>query len=327
MRETKGLDMNALGSAGGEPPRRRPFESSDAPPSFFGSSEFQRILWFAGLLVFLTLFALYAVNRAKLARTPQAVEAEPPQPDPAPTPEAIDAQRVKMATLFEGALNDTKNGDDFLETEGYRRLIQILTAYSPEEVTARTARTVDHAALLAQPDAYRGEFVRARGVMSHMFTEKLAEPVFGVRDVYRGFLAEADGSVGLFFDLPTPPPDFDMRRGAVDVEGIFYRTVRYENQRGELKEVPYVLARNMKAVESAPAHHLGFLADHTAAVLVGMALAIFCVRLLMYLAQRRRGRARRTVPAGAGSFRDMFDEKLREERRRAGGLPPPPPPA
>lgn len=311
--------------SGGEPPRRRPFESSGPPPSFFGSTEFQRILWFAGLLAFLTLFALYFAGRAKQASEPKPAEAPPP---PALlSPQSLDEQRAKLLTMFEGALGDTQNGDDFEETQGYRRLIQTLTAYSPEEVSARATRSLDYAAFMAQPDAYRGEFVRVRGVVSHMFTEKLREPIFDTTDVYRGFLADADGSIGTFFDLPTPPPRFDMRREAFDVEGIFYRTVRYENQRGEFKEVPYVLARNMREVESAPAHHMGFLSDHTAVLLVGMALAIFCVRLLMYLAQRRRGRARPTPPAGAPNFRDMFDEKLREERRRSGGLPPPLPPA
>ncbi len=318
--------MTSPQTSGSEPPRRRPFESSERQPLFFGSTEFQRILWFAGLLVFLTLFALYFAGRAKPASPAPPVEAQP-SPAPLLSPQSLDEQRAKLSTLFEGALGDTKNGDDFKETPGYRRLIQTLTAYSPEEVSARATRSLDYTAIMAQPDAYRGEFVRVRGVVSHMFTEKLREPLVDVHDVYRGFLAEADGSIGTFFDLPTPPPDFDMRRGAMDIEGIFYRTVRYENQRGEIKEVPYVLARNMRTVESAPAHRMGFLSDHTAAVLVGMALAIFCVRLLMYLAQRRRGRARPTVPASAPNFRDMFDEKLREERRRSGRLPPPLPPA
>ncbi len=318
--------MTSPQTSGNEPPRRRPFESSGGQSSFFGSTEFQRILWFAGLLVFLTLFALYFAGRAKQAKQPpQPVEAPPP-PELL-SPQSLDEQRAKLSTLFEGALADSQNGDDFKETPGYRRLIQSLTAYTPEEVSARATRTLDYTAFMAQPDAYRGEFVRVRGVVSHMFTEKLREPIFDVTDVYRGFLAEADGSIGTFFDLPTPPPGFDMRRGAIDVEGIFYRTVRYENQRGEIREVPYVLARNMREVESAPAHHMGFLGDHTAALLVGMALAIFSVRLLMYLAQRRRGRARPTVPASAPNFRDMFDEKLREERRRSGRLPPPLPPA
>jgi hypothetical protein len=318
--------MTSPQTSGNEPPRRRPFESSGGQSSFFGSTEFQRILWFAGLLVFLTLFALYFAGRAKQAN-------QPPQPVEAPPPpellsqQSLDERRAKLSTLFEGALGDTQNGDDFKETPGYRRLIQSLTAYSPEEVSARATRTLDYTAFMAQPDAYRGEFVRVRGVVSHMFTEKLREPIFDVTDVYRGFLSEADGSIGTFFDLPTPPPGFEMRRGAIDVEGIFYRTVRYENQRGDIKEVPYVLARNMREVVSAPAHHMGFLSDHTAAVLVGMALAIFCVRLLMYLAQRRRGRARPTVPGSAPNFRDMFDEKLREERRRSGRPPPPLPPA
>lgn len=295
-------------------------------PSFVGSTEFQRILWFAGLLAFLTIFALYMVKRD--ATPPETTAAVAVQPAPVPlSPEALEERRTKLATLFEGALNDTRNGDDFKETEGYRRLLQVLMGYAPDDVTARATRDLDHAAFLAEPDAYRGEFVRVRGVMSHMFTEKLQQPIFGLQDVYRGFLAEADGSTGVFFDLPTPPPGFDMRRGAIDIEGIFYRTVRYETQRGEFREVPYVLARNMRPVESAPAHHTGFLREHTVAALVTMALAILCVRLLMYWAQRRRGRARRTPPASAPDFRDMFDEKLREKHRNSGGLPPPLPPA
>src|SRR5262245_62059526 len=97
------------------PPRRRPFASSEPPQSFFGSSEFQRILWFGGLLAFVGLFALYVTSRAKHRTEDVAVQAPPPVEL---SPEALEERRTKLSTLFEGALVDTKNGDDFLETEG-----------------------------------------------------------------------------------------------------------------------------------------------------------------------------------------------------------------
>ena len=48
----------------------------------------------------------------------------------APTPER--AQTLSM--MFQGALEDTKNGDGFRESSGYSNLLRELASYTPEDI-------------------------------------------------------------------------------------------------------------------------------------------------------------------------------------------------
>jgi hypothetical protein len=304
-------------------PARRPFQDAPAPESFHRSPEFQRLIWFASLLVFIALFVVYLLQSTpSIGVTPATTDAHS-SAAPAPlSPAELEARQSKLRTLFEGSLSDTQNGDEFRETQGYWRLLQILTSYTPEEVSQRATRTLDYGSVLHDPDAWRGEFVSVRGIMAYMYAQKLVEKVFGIGDVYRGFLTDADGENGVVFDLPSPPPAFEMRRSPVDIEGILYRTARYETEKGKVRVVPYILARNMRVVEHPRVGATGFLQDHGGTLLVLMGLAIFGSRLLMYVIQRRRQhRAPARVNRHVG-FHEMFEAKQREERRSTGPHPP-----
>lgn len=324
-------------------PPRRPFQDAPAPEPFHRSPEFLRLIWFSCLLAFVGLFVVYLLQSTpRTTRAPIAADATAGAVPSELTPEALEARRTKLRTLFEGALSDTQNSQEFRESQGYWRLLQILTSYTPEEVAQRATRRLDYAAALRDPDAWRGEFVTVRGVMAFMYADKLHSKVFGIEDVYRGFLTDADGENGLVFDLPNPPPAFEMRRSPIDIEGIFYRTALYETEsvRGWpafqvhsmplvvvvlptwIRVVPYILARNMRVVENPQVGPTGFLQDHGGTLLILMGLAIFMARLLMYVFQRR---ARRRAPARLdrhADFHAMFEAKLREERRASGPRPP-----
>ena len=304
---------------------RRPFEHlrDAAPESFVGSTEFQRILWFAGLAAFLALFALWVLGReqaASVENQPAAEAARPP-----PTPAELEARRNELYGAFEGALSDSANGDDFAETPGYLRLVTIVASFSPDEVHARVRRRVDYAKAIAEPDLWRGEFVTARGLMSWMGAEKLSRPILGIHDVWRGVLTDPDPDApdGIVIDLVTDPPPFEERSTVVDVEGVFYRTVKFENRRGEIKEAPYLIARNFRVVDTKETRPASFLRDHTGATLIGMAVVFGLTRLLMYFFQRRNRKrpVSRTRPA-ATDFHAMFEKHRRAEDRRAGPRPP-----
>lgn len=307
------------------PPDRRPFSEPTASKPFLRSPEFQRIVWFSTLLLFVGAFATYTLLRDKAA-----VDATTPAGTVAPvaarTAEDAVRRRGELSALFEGALLDSENATDFAETEGYHRLIRLVAAFTPEAVHERVQPTVDPAALLLQPDAYRGDFVQIRGVINHMTAEKLRAPVLGIHDVYRGFLGDGDGRPRAVFDLVDHPGTFDARRDPMDVEGVFFRTVRYETKKGEFIELPYLIARNITKVDSVPPHHSRFLRDHTAEIVIGIGLAILAARLLMYWMQRSKRRSGSPPRARPPDFRDLFEAKMREEAR-ASGKPPKTPPA
>jgi heme exporter protein D len=306
---------------------RNPFEGMPEPAPFHRSPEFQRFVWLALGLVVVGIVGLY------FASGPQHQQAA--ALPPLLGPQEREAREQRLSTIFEGSLADTSNGQDFVETTGYRRLLQILMSYPSEEVSRRAVRKLDWAASMADPDAWRGEFVWTRGLIAELWASKLRDPLFGTSDVYQGILTQADASEGIFFDLVGElPAGISLRNAPIDVQGIFYRTARYTTSKpenlkepspyrtktpeGEVQEIPYLLLKTMRPVEKPRSNVAGFLQDHTAAALVGLALAIAAARLLMYVFQRRSRRPVAAPRAKGAGFRELFEKKLREKNRTAG---------
>ncbi len=301
---------------------------SSAPP-FARDPALFRLVFFAILLVLVVGFALLYANRtqqevsstAAVERARQNLPASELSPD---TPEAqAVANRERIATLFEGALSDTSNGMDFAQTAGYRRLIGIIRKSSAEEFATRPKGILDYEKALRDPDAFRGEYVRARGLVVKLEAQKLWTPIDDLEDIYRGFLCDADGSEGIVFDVPERPGDVPVRSDAVDVEGIFYRTVRYETRRGEKKEIPYLLAKNVLRVETKEREGGAFNGPSPLAIgLLVLAMGIGIV--IGYLARRSSRRPTAATLRKAG-FREMFEQKLKKEGIRPGPKSPPDP--
>jgi hypothetical protein len=298
-------------------PRRRPFEGQGSPEPFHRSPEFLRFIWLAGGLAVVVLMVFYAasIGGKKITR------AQAPVPAAAPLQADVDpmGRSVRLSTLFEGALVDSHNGEGFAETEGYRKLLQTLSTYPTDQVDKLATRKLDWTAATTDPDAWRGEFVWTRGVIAHRWAERLRSPVFGAQDVYRVILTDGDGSEGVVVDMLEEPPAVALQSDPVDVQGIFYRTVRYPAVgQKEDRVAPYLLAKSMRAVERPKRNVGGFFQDYGAMALAGMALAIGAARLLIYVFQRRSRRLRpppRPAPVG---FQKMFENRLREGDRSSG---------
>jgi hypothetical protein len=245
---------------------------------------------------------------------------EPPQVEPAQqAPDAererrLEANRARFPTLFEGALLDANDGEDFAETPGYRRLVELVSAYTPDEVAQRARTDFDYAEFLAEPDLWRGEFVRIRSVLVTAQASRLVRPLGEHEDVWRGFIAEADGSEGIAFDMLERPPDgLEDRRTVVDLEGLVYRVVRYENRDGKLKDAPFLIARSLKAVDLESTPKRG-VAEPFMLMLVALAVLFLVGRIL--LAMRRRNSPHREYAGRTPSFHEMF-ERANERSRRA----------
>jgi hypothetical protein len=299
-----------------EAPRRRPFEGQPPPEPFHRAPEFQRFIWLIGLLVVVVLMVLYALAGSKAlkppAQAPVASTKVPADVDPI-------ARSMRLSTLFEGALVDSHNGAGFVETEGYRHLLETLANYPADQVEKLATRKLDWAAAKADPDGWRGEFVWTRGVIANRWAERLRSPVFGAQDVYRVILTDGDATDGVVVDMLEEPPAVSLRGDPVDVQGIFYRTLRYAavGYKDELV-LPYVLAKSMRAVERPKRNAGGILREHGATALAGMALAIGAARLLIYAFQRRSRRPRAASPVPTVGFKKMFENRLNEGDRSPG---------
>ncbi len=223
-----------------------------------------------------------------------------------------------LSVHFEGALVDTQNGEDFRETPGYRKLLEEVRSWPESDFNGRALLRLDYEAAMADPDAWRGRLVTVKGILVDLRAERLDRPIWDQVDAYRAIVI--DGDEGVFCDLLGPPPgleltDVELRRDVVDVDGVFYRKLRFENRQGQIKEAPYLIAKRIRKVdvENAPrsTRH-----DLPGLVLIGAALAFVAFRLILAVLQRRR-RSRRE-PARAPGSHGFFQERLRTLPPRRG---------
>ena len=281
----------------------------------------------AGVAPSLLLWAAQSQTQsAEPAQTaPEPQQAAPVQPQapgqPAPPIDESAAPQdeesvpieTRLATLFEGALADSKNGEPFAETPGYAKLLSSLAAYAPAEVTQLADADLDHAGVMADPDRFRGEFVRVRGLIAYIEAHRLDRPVLGAVDVYRGVVTKADGSEGVWFDMLEPPPAVDLEEDVVDIEGVFYRTVRYENRKGQEQQAPWLIVRNFTRPEPESLPRTG-PSSPIKYVLIGAVLAYLGGRLIVFLRQQSKQRTRSEPREGTSIRQMMLDQRGKRDR-------------
>jgi hypothetical protein len=229
-----------------------------------------------------------------------------------PSPEEL---HVRLATRFEGALLDAQNGQDFVQTQGYMKLLSSVAQFSPEEAAARATKHLDWHAAMRSPDEWRGEWVTFRGVLASFAAEKLNSPVDGREHVWRAVvLNDTEGDKnppegGVFVDLlDRPEAEFDVRRDAVDVVGVFYRSLSYENTKGQQRHAAYLIGRTLKHVDRETAKRTTMPWWGIATIVGG------CLIGAMHLVNILRSRARRPRDEAQAStdFHQMFQARTRE---------------
>jgi len=274
--------------------------------------------------MFLLLARAVILVGATAAQGEQAGGGEPPGPDPsgaAPLQEASDeldlaAQRGRIESLYQGALVGAVDAQDFAETPGYRQLLEILSSYGEDELRAKAGRRLDVAQALADPDAWRGEIVRVRALIAGQRAVRFLRPLGEHVDTYRAFLTEADGSEGVVVDFLEPPPPLAIQDDVVEVEAVFFRTVRYENKKGTFVEAPYLIARNLRRLDTeALPRSTAF--DDLAKILIGLAVACLVIRIVFTM--RKNPVVRRRLDAS-----EPLASRALRERARAALQPKPP---
>jgi hypothetical protein len=230
-------------------------------------------------------------------------------------------------SLFGPELWQVKDHGDFAEEPAWQRVVETMGKQDPKLVVDHLdfSLNLHYEEVMQDPAAFRGRFVRMRGLVAGNFmASKLDKPIAGRGDVFRGLIMDPEGNQPVFFDLLDRPPPFRKMYDAVDVDGVFYRVVKYETKRGKIVEVPWIVARTV--VKCQPDEESGGVSSSKLAV---GALAAFLALVIFIVYLVRRGSRQRMVPGTApvpgmspAGFRRMFDAKLREERRPE---PPPPP--
>ncbi len=197
------------------------------------------------------------------------------------------AQKPRIESLYEGALVGVADAQDFVETPGYRQLLESLTRYGEEELRQKAGRRLDVAQALADPDGWRGEIVRVRALIAGQMAVRLARPLGEHVDVFRAFLTEADGSEGVVVDFLGPPTALELQEDVVELEAVFFRTVRYENKKGAFVEAPYLIARGLRRLDTEALPRSTAFDSPWPKLVIGAAVAFFVIRILLSMRKKR----------------------------------------
>ncbi|HEX6863609.1 MAG TPA: hypothetical protein VF414_12370 [Thermoanaerobaculia bacterium] len=264
-------------------------------------------------LLLLSIAFLSLVSPAGQAPAAQTEPAPPgvDQASPVAPPEAkVDA------AAYEGALTGAIDGSDFLETPGYRRMLELVGRYGKEEIASKVERELDFAASTAAPEDWRGRIVHLRGIVAGLEAVRLVEPLNGRRDAYRAIVCETDGSEGVVVDFLEPPPELKVSLDVIDVEGVFYRTVGYESRKGVHQLAPYLIARDIRLMPPETAKRSTNL-DILGKLLVGAAVVLVVVRVLSSM----RGRSGRKARLEAEERSRLLRERAMSATKRLPNQP------
>jgi len=213
--------------------------------------------------------------------------------DPAPAAttgqdplDAAPAPKPQLESLYEGALVGAEDGQEFAETPGYRHLLETLSRYGEDELRQKAKRHLDVAQALGDPDAWRGEIVRVHALIAGQMAVRLARPLDEHVDAYRAFLTEADGSEGVVVDFLGEPPALELQDDVVEVEGVFFRTVRYENKKGLFVEAPYLIARGIRRLDTENLPRSTAFDSPWPKLAIGAAVLVFVVRIFLTMRKK-----------------------------------------
>jgi hypothetical protein len=274
-----------------------------------------RRIYVFGVLMLALLGLLLWIQLSGDGGIPTAQPAERTTRAPAPIdPEALAEmraqRRARLAADPNSPYTDAENGSEFAETPGYRKLMSSFLDHAPASASNDPPPFLDYQLALSAPELLQGERVRARGLMIDVWPLRLQQPLWERSDVFRGFLAAADGTDWVAFDVLEFPHGAARVHDAVELEGVFYRTVSYEAKNGEKRTVPYLLARKLTVLDSATTPS-SFLRGNSGVFLwvLGAGVLWFAFRIVQIL--RRRQRSAAAPQPGSAGFREMFDRRLK----------------
>ena len=273
-----------------------------------------RVVTLATWLLMAVGAAILILNRP--SAPPAALLVQRPQDSPTlavPDP----ARQATIPGLFQGALLGAVDGQDFDQIPSYVRLLKAVRTMQPADFSARVTGRLNWADAIEHPDLWRGEFVRVRGLVGKIGAVKILNGDPGFEDVYRGYLAQPDVSRPdtselVAFDFVDVPPPMVAKKDILDIEGIFYRTVRYESEGGPMLTVPWLIVRNVSVYAPPVVHEtLSSLSWKLGLVLL---VSVGAVMLVLRWSQRQRPRHAGLPPAGT-SMRELMESRLRAERK------------
>ena len=302
---------SAIRRAAGLPPAPG-YLAPTVPPSGVNPDVRKLILLGVGL-IFCVIVTLVLAPRHDADSAAQQKAAAPK------VEETADERRQRVQTMFDGAFAKASDGADFDQSRAWLDLLKGISRLAPDYVAERATDWLDWNKAVSEPATVRGSYVKVRGLIARVDTEKLTTPVGDITDIWRCYIGQPDGSELKVVDLvKKPSAELTLQRDVVDIDAMFFRLVGYDlGKSGKHVEVPYLVGQSL-TIYTPPAR--GPQGAARILLLVGLA-AIGVVVAIVVARQRvapRRHPALLNKP-GVG-IREMF-----EMRRREGTAQPPPP--
>jgi hypothetical protein len=217
-------------------------------PSFFSSSIGKRAIFYGVLLAF-ALFSMLggtdfgrraasAIRRSK-PTTLHPADAAPPPPVPAAAPQSRPAIRVEPRHMTPYSVRDAmRSAVDFVKErqdfacEPVLRWLTGTTTTRPGELSAKdaipNALDLPYADASAQPEAFRGAFVKTSGRLleDSLYKWTWKDPFGEERDLMFGLLVTDADATGIQFLSLEPIPEHDPRFNTRWVaEGVFVQMI------------------------------------------------------------------------------------------------------
>ena len=173
--------------------------------------------------------------------------------------------------------------DDMVSDKGFKYLVRHLANLKPGEVLKPEER-MDYVDLLQNPAEHRGNVVSLSGLMNKAFWNIRLESNQGPYDsVYRLYLVGLGGQESCIVDV-LERPDGIEQKNAVEADGIFIRTHKYETIKGQWVRVPYFLAQRVTKVERTKSPSIW-----SPAVMIGVIAACVVLVAVIFLMGRTGG--------------------------------------
>ncbi len=213
------------------------------------SKEIRQIVILAAFfLVAASLLFLYPLasqkwreTRDKISEAPPPAVEEAPAPPPSPLPPG--------AVILHGALKDVKDLTPLegVELEGpYQKMVDNVLSLTEEAISSSCEGELPYGTFLKYAPELRGRVFRLSGIPGRVTPVRLLDPIQGHEDVYRIVLMEFEATAAFICDLVTRTRLFDTRWDRIEIEGMFYKVVRYESEQGQIRDAPLLIGRTYR---------------------------------------------------------------------------------
>src|SRR3989339_88713 len=193
---------------------------------------------------------------------------------------------------FEGRLDDVKDRTPIEQDIPYNVILRYINRLYPDEISNKISTGITYENLLKNPEKYRGELIRCKGVLLFLNPYTLRTNIAGVDTYYSGMLGNPSTDEFYFFhliDKPSEPlknlTDDRSLADEVEVEGAFLKIALYEldarakGRTGKAyNSAPFIVGRKITKVMHPPPK-----GAQKFQWLVGVVLAVILLFILLFI--------------------------------------------